>query len=201
MAVKLPFKTDINTSLVMVSLMEKQTTQLKTEHYNCEHYNDESEFVDCSKKQLWNVLRPKISCLIAGMENIVPHIAKIQYCNDSSTAYSTFVGILYTFSEVFSHLSKYNCPVPCSQTGFNYNIKYFHRNSWIEPENSTMSVTSAGIAMSYSSLLVEERTETIIYDLECLLTSLGGNLGLFLGFSCFSTLVSGLKFIFKKIIR
>jgi hypothetical protein len=64
-----------------------------------------------------------------------------------------------------------------------------------------MSVTSAGIAMSYSSLLVEERTETIIYDLECLLTSLGGNLGLFLGFSCFSTLVGVLKFIFEKIIK
>jgi hypothetical protein len=187
--------------MVMFSLMEKETTQLKTEHYDCKPYNDESEFIDCNKKQLWNVLNPKINCSIAGLESIVPNAAAIKYCNESSSAHNTFYQMEETFTEVFSDLSKYNCPVPCSQKGFNYNIKYFHRHSWIETDNSTMSQKSAGIAVSYSSLLVEERSETVIYDLECLLTSLGGNLGLFLGFSCFSTLVGGLKFVSNKILN
>jgi hypothetical protein len=56
---------------------------------------------------------------------------------------------------------------------------------------------TTGVAVSYRSLLVEERVETIVYDLESLMTSIGGNLGLFLGFSCFSTSLEILKFIFK----
>jgi hypothetical protein len=198
MAQRLPFKTDPNMSLVMVSLMEKETTQLKTKHYDCKPYNDDLEFIECCKKQLWNDLRPKINCSFAGLENIVPNSAEINYCNELSSAQNTFVQVSNTFADVFSNLSKYSCPVPCSQKGFNYNIKYFHKNSWIESDNSTKSQNSAGVAVSYSSLLVEERSETIIYDLECLLTSLGGNLGLFLGFSCFSTLVGCLKFTFDK---
>jgi hypothetical protein len=47
-------------------------------------------------------------------------------------------------------------------------------------------------------LLIEESFETFVYDLENLMTSLGGNLGLFLGFSCFSTAVVILKWIFRK---
>ena len=194
------FQTDVNMSLVMISLMEKETTQLKTEHYDCKTYNQESEFIDCTKKQLWNVLSSKINCTIAGLESIVQNGTEIEYCSDSVSARQTFDHMVKTFDQVYSNLSKFNCPVPCRQKGFNYKIKYFHKNSWIEPENSTMSKTFAGLYVSYSSLLVEERVETIVYDLECLLTSLGGNLGLFLGFSCFSTLVSGLNFIYKKMV-
>jgi hypothetical protein len=55
--------------MVMFSPMEKETTQLKTEHYDCKPYNDESEFIVCYKKQLWNVLNPKINCSIAGLDS------------------------------------------------------------------------------------------------------------------------------------
>jgi hypothetical protein len=60
---------------------------------------------------------------------------------------------------------------------------------------------TTGVAVSYRSLLVEERVETIVYDLESLMTSIGGNLGLFLGFSCFSTFLKILKFIFKTTVE
>jgi hypothetical protein len=184
----------------MVSLMEKETTQLKTEHHNCKLYADDSEFINCTKNELWNVVQPKINCTIAGLENILPIVTEVKYCNESSSAQKTYDQTMIVASNVFSNISNYNCPVPCSQKGFNYNMKYFHQNSWVETGNSSLSQTIAIITVSYSTLLVEERKETIIYDLECLLTSLGGNLGLFLGFSCFSTLIDGLKFIFKKIV-
>jgi hypothetical protein len=59
-------------------------------------------------------------------------------------------------------------------------------------------LTVTGLTITYSSLLIEESFETFVYDLENLMTSLGGNLGLFLGFSCFSTAVVILKWIFRK---
>jgi hypothetical protein len=36
--------------------------------------------------------------------------------------------------------------------------------------------TMTGLTLAYRSLLVEERIETFVYDLENLMTSIGGNL-------------------------
>jgi hypothetical protein len=41
--------------------------------------------------------------------------------------------------------------------------------------------------------LVEEKMETLVYDEANFLTATGGNLGLFLGFSCFSLLAGILE--------
>ena len=85
---------------------------------------------------------------------------------------------------------------------YNYNIKYLHRHSWIDFENTPIeTLEKAGaVSLAYNSLLVEERIEAYVYDLENLMTSIGGNLGLFLGFSCFSTFVALLKFFCNKIV-
>ena len=48
----------------------------------------------------------------------------------------------------------------------------------------------------YSSMLIEEQTETLVYDVVNMLSSVGGNLGLFLGLSCFSCLMYLLEFTF-----
>jgi hypothetical protein len=39
-----------------------------------------------------------------------------------------------------------------------------------------MANNSMGLTFAYSSLLVEERVETFVYDVESLMTSIGGNL-------------------------
>ena len=80
------------------------------------------------------------------------------------------------------------------------NLKYFHKHSSIDFDNTTAAVTetSGVFALSFGSLLVEERKEAYVYDVENLITSIGGNLGLFLGFSCFSTFVALLKLVYKK---
>ena len=63
---------------------------------------------------------------------------------------------------------------------------------------AVVATNTTGLTIAYSSLLIEERVETYVYDMENLLTSIGGNLGLFLGFSCFSSILVLLEFIFKK---
>jgi hypothetical protein len=42
--------------------------------------------------------------------------------------------------------------------------------------------------MNYNTFNVEEHVESLAYDASSLLVSVGGNLGLFLGFSCLSVL-------------
>ena len=83
------------------------------------------------------------------------------------------------------------CPVPCSQQSFDVKINLFHKNSFIdvlEAYPSDVLDSKAFISIFYSSVLVETRVETYLYDLGNFLTSAGGNLGLLLGFSCLSLL-------------
>ena len=56
----------------------------------------------------------------------------------------------------------------------------------------------------YSSIFVEERTETLIYDVIGVLAAAGGHLGLCLGFSCLTLLLSFIECIelkFKRVIN
>ena len=68
-----------------------------------------------------------------------------------------------------------------------------------------MSVLNASIAefiFVFATMSVEEHFETLVFDLGSLLAAAGGNLGLFLGFSCLSLVFSFLDYIalsFRKI--
>ena len=53
------------------------------------------------------------------------------------------------------------------------------------------------LSIVYSSLFVEERSEALVYDGVSFIAAAGGNLGLFLGFSFFSGVISIIKFIQK----
>jgi hypothetical protein len=55
--------------------------------------------------------------------------------------------------------------------------------------------TNVNIVLTYATLSVEEQTETLVFDIGSLLAAAGGNLGLFLGFSCLSLLFSLLDYL------
>ena len=65
----------------------------------------------------------------------------------------------------------------------------FHQNLWIEASDlRTLLDDSYQFSMAYESLQLKETVVRLAFDLENFLTSLGGNLGLFLGLSCLSML-------------
>ncbi len=49
--------------------------------------------------------------------------------------------------------------------------------------------------------MVEERVEALVYDEVNFIAAAGGNLGLFLGFSCFSVLIALMKQVRKLILK
>jgi hypothetical protein len=55
--------------------------------------------------------------------------------------------------------------------------------------------SNAYLILAYETLSVEEQFETLIFDIGSLLAAAGGNLGLFLGFSCLSLLFSLLDYL------
>ena len=75
-------------------------------------------------------------------------------------------------------------------------MRKYHINSWVEyddPLQENLSQQGVDLQLAYETLAVEERIETLVYDVGSLLSAIGGNLGLFLGFSCFTMLLGILK--------
>lgn len=53
----------------------------------------------------------------------------------------------------------------------------------------------------YESLMTETKTDKVLVDIGVLVSAVGGNLGLFLGFSCFATLSKILDLIYDRIFK
>ena len=96
-----------------------------------------------------------------------------------------------TYMEEKEQLLK-SCPLPCDQVSYDINVRKYQTTSWVIYDDQgieDISQTGVSLALSYESLLVEERIETLVYDTGNLLSAIGGNLGLFLGLSCLTILL------------
>lgn len=197
--IRLPFKTDQEISLITVLLSELKTTQINREHLPCKNYKNELEFTVCGKKALWKMIGSKINCTIPGLKEIIPLDSDIPKCDSFERGRETYNSIK-SISSFTLGLPNLNCDIPCTHKSFNVQIKFVHKNAYIDVDGSTAPYvnTTVALAIHYNSLLVEERSEAYIYDFESLMTSIGGNLGLFLGFSCFSTIMFVVKYVFRS---
>ena len=94
-------------------------------------------------------------------------------------------------SLVFIICSEFGCPLPCSFIGYKVKVSYFHKNSYLAVElNSTND--NFHLFFYYSSLVVEKRVETLVYDIGGFLAAAGGNMGLMLGLSFLTILIKAL---------
>ena len=97
-------------------------------------------------------------------------------------------------SLVFIICSEFGCPLPCSFIGYKVKVSYFHKNSYLAVElNSTND--NFHLFFYYSSLVVEKRVETLVYDIGGFLAAAGGNMGLMLGLSFLTILITALDWI------
>jgi len=153
---RLPLESGENTSYIQISLNEKSSTQLDKKTAPCKLYKQNTEFIDCSKKQIWELLKPKINCTFAILRSIIPDNSDVLECFSLLSAWKTLEATEKVYFDFFGRLDHHNCPVPCQQRSYNIDLKYLHRNSWIEVENQNLVNEAAVLAISYTTLLVEE---------------------------------------------
>ena len=134
------------------------------------------------------------------MEEILGKENTLAPCQDSNSSAKTANQLM----EIAFRDGKENwlsaCPVPCKQTSYDANIRYFHKSAVIDTENSlgeNFSDSKVMFALGYETLLIEEHAESLVYDVTNFLAAAGGNLGLFLGFSCMSIFYGMIKIIMK----
>lgn len=118
-------------------------------------------------------------------------------CPDYTSARKAFTEYFHLifYKEREDWLSE--CPVPCDQTIFDIRLDKFHQNNLGGERNFSNELIAAGVMfiLKYNKFVVEKQVETLVYDTGNFLAQAGGNLGLFLGFSCLSLLLAVIKFI------
>ena len=91
--------------------------------------------------------------------------------------------------------------MPCLQLEYSYTRSELHMNNWIEPKKGyspEFAKEYYSIFASFETMNIEKHEENLVYDSGSFFAAIGGNLGLFLGFSCFSIIVAAVDFIAKK---
>ena len=117
-------------------------------------------------------------------------------CSTEEEAWNTSLALSNFIDDFYGDFNAYNCALPCKVISFTFTLDYRHSNSIIT-QNPNRSVEEEGgfqLHYYYKSLKVEEKTETLIYDVGDFLAAAGGNLGLFLGFSCLSAFFELIEF-------
>jgi hypothetical protein len=84
--------------------------------------------------------------------------------------------------------------------GFNFKLNFYHVNTWQDVDDDfPKSDDNFLLCLYYSSLMVEERIETFVYDFGNFLAAAGGNLSLSLGFSCLSALLAFVRYLKQRL--
>lgn len=126
---------------------------------------------------------------------------KFKSCDDWDSAVNThYLLTLFTYPAGYDNLTS-ACPMSCQQRSYTFTMKSFHLNSIVDPTSKYFGNSAKNgtfIFLSYETILTEEREETLVYDVTNFLVNAGGNLGLFLGFSCLSILLYIIKLCKKS---
>lgn len=109
---------------------------------------------------------------------------------------------MVTFKEVSYETKEWlmNCPLPCRQSLYDAKMTMYHRNahaSILTQEEEQLYKQGFYFTFGFETFAVEEHVETLIYDSGNFLAQIGGNLGLFLGFSCFSAIIAAIQCLEK----
>jgi hypothetical protein len=137
------------------------------------------------------------------MKLFVNKIDKITECQDIESASKTISE--FTDLVFYSNKDKWiaACPPECTQKSYLLEVRKFHKNNWIQNGNEpgNFSKSAVGFMLAYENFVIEEQIETLVYDAGNFLAAVGGNLGLFLGFSCLTMLLGILKIVKRLTCR
>jgi hypothetical protein len=181
----------------ILSLREYETTAFTKEEEPCSSGSDR-KFIECSREAIWKKFDNSDACLIYEMKSIVPPNVTVNECPTYEIATKVYYLFATFFTEFVSKPWFFGCPIPCQLKNYKFTLDTLHNNTFkfplFELENGPYHL----FTYSYATLNVEERIESLEYDFGNFLVAAGGNLGLFLGFSCLSLLLAIIDLAKKK---
>ena len=175
--------------------LDKEEINLLFKNGQCRIYKDQDQtdqtYNDCLKdKIIQNLKDEKIQCLSALGQSLQPKIRHFESCDDkdfdvAQEAHEKRVKIM---GKVFANSSAYGCAKPCQFVSYKANMNFFHKYSNLFVNKSDESEDLFRLYAYFDTLNVKKVQEVLVFGEMDLLSSIGGTLGLLLGYSACSIL-------------
>ena len=126
--------------------------------------------------------------------NLVIIVSGLKYCDNKEDALEVN-GLIYSLAQK-THTSNL-CGTLCNRTiyGSTYNVL---SERVLAKELKIYGQGYYIIWAFYSTLYVNEKVETYLFDFDSTLVAIGGSLGLFLGWSIYSIIMGTIEFMFER---
>ena len=145
-----------------------------------------SDLIECWIKKLAESLsKANIRCKVPALRFTQFNTDHLDYCTNKEDALEV-EGIIY--NEAIKNLEKSVCPSLCTTIKYHQFVSLLSKNVL----SKELKIYGDGyfiIWQFYSTLYVNEKVETYIFDFDSALVAIGGSLGLFLGWSIMSMIL------------
>lgn len=142
-------------------------------------------FTKCARDKIVAVLSSGFNCTTFELELFMG--GKKQLCKTAaeakavaSKAYELLLAMTRDPAAAF------NCTLPCTMINFVADANYYAQNALLSDGDDVGSNGGIAINLFYVAPVIKRRKEVLMYDTSRIISSLGGSLGLYLGFSCLS---------------
>ena len=108
-----------------LSITERQTVYYSQENRPCRRYNngndrnsimqDSLDFMECSRRELWKMMKPQINCSIVGLEQFFDLPNEISQCQTAEDAKITLEVYQYLVYDSYRIFWIKKCILPCIQ--------------------------------------------------------------------------------------
>ena len=175
--------------------LDKEEINLLFKNGQCMIYKDQDQkdqtYNDCLRdKIIQNLKYEKIQCLSALGQSLQPKIRHFESCDDKDfdVAQEAQEKRAKIMGKVFANSSAYGCAKPCQFVSYKANMNFFHKYSNLFVNKSDESEDLFRLYAYFDTLNVKKVQEVLVFGEMDLLSSIGGTLGLLLGYSACSIL-------------
>jgi hypothetical protein len=113
-------------------ISERQTEYYSRENCPCKRYNDgngrnsilqdSSDFIECSKREMWKLLKSQINCSFVGLEIFFDRPDEVRQCQTVEDALITLSAYKDLFYSSYNKFWMEQCTLPCIQVDQKYII-------------------------------------------------------------------------------
>jgi hypothetical protein len=126
-----------------LTISERETHQHSKIGSPCQKYESKSSseigFVECGREAIVSYLKSNITCLIPGLSIFFLSPNELPECQDKVSAKGSYVHFVLNFMYDFlANPSDFGCPLPCTQTSYNLDIKYFHKTAFLDVDDQVI---------------------------------------------------------------
>ena len=153
----------------------------------------EENFTECFKINIIKIFEDNLVCQSAAIQGLNLS-SKTPVCSDKMTSLNATKFVYDGVLNKMKNLDDFKCPLPCTYSTYSVDLVRQHKNA-IMLFGKESDSNDLILYFYYANLETVVESESLRIDFSTLMSNIGGNLGLFLGFSCLTIYLFILEFV------